>query len=337
VSAPRSLLLAALAVVLAACSTPGPDVAASVGDVRIGLPELETRAAVYRVVGELSGQPCGAPEEGETDESACNRFALSQLIQSEISAGYARSHEIRVDAQEAEDAVVGFETGVGERELRQALAEQGVARADVIDLVSDLLLTRDVGAAVAEEQLGDQALRDAYEEDLARFTTVRVAHILVATQAEAQDVWQKVTADGATPRTFARFARQVSLDTGSAPQGGELGSAVASTYVPEFAAAAIALHPGEISAPVQTQFGWHVIRLDEAQVTSFQDAKPQLLQELGAERFLSWLRARARQLEVEVNPRFGRLDPQTVTVVRISSTGVGSSPASSAEAAPTGP
>jgi hypothetical protein len=313
------------------------DVAATVGDGRIGLPELETRASVYRVIAELSGRPCGEAEEGESEESACNRFALTQLVHAEISNVYAESHDIRIDPQEAEDAVAGFESGVGEQALSRALSREGVARADVLALVRDLLLTRDVGAAVAEEQVGDDALRRAYEDGIARFTTVRVAHILVATEAEAQDVYLEVTAEGATPRTFARFARRVSLDTGSGPQGGGLGSAVASTYVPEFAAAAVALAPGDISRPVQTQFGWHVIRLDDEQVTSFEDAKPQLLQELGGERYSTWLRGRARELEVEVNPRFGRIDLETVMVVRISSTASGSSPSTPAGVDPDGP
>ena len=58
----------------------------------------------------------------------------------------------------------------------------------------------------------------------------------------------------------------MSIDPSAATElGGSLGSAVASTYVPEFAAAATALEPGEISQPVKTEFGWHVIRLvDEA-------------------------------------------------------------------------
>lgn len=316
----RIALVVIAAIALAACTSPRSDVAATVGDDEIGLTQLETRAGVYRAVSELAGQPCGTPEEGESAVSACNRFALGQLVQTAISQGYAQGHAIEVDPQEVEDAVAGFETGVGAEAMAQALADEGVVRSDLVALVRDVLLARTVSAAVAEEQLGDEALRDAYRERIAGFTTVQAAHILVATEAEADRVYRRVTAEGASTDTFARIARRESLDPGSGSSGGVLGSAVASTYVPEFAAAVVALDVGEISRPVETEFGWHVLRLDASQVTPFDEAKEQLVQELGGERYQRWLQDRAAALEVEINPRFGRLDPETVTVSRVSST-----------------
>lgn len=320
---PRRVALVALAALaLAACSTPSSDVAATVGDAEIGLGQLETRAGVYRAVSELSGQPCGAPEEGESAASACNRFALGQLVHTAISEGYALEQGIDVNQQEIDDAVTGFENGVGAEAMATALADQGVVRADVVALVRDVLLTRAVGAAVAEEGLGDDALREAYQDGIAGFTTVQAAHILVATEAEADRVYRRVTASGASPQTFARIARKESLDPGSGSSGGVLGSAVASTYVPEFADAVVALEVGEISRPVETEFGWHVLRLDASQVTPYAEAKDRLIQQLGGDRYQGWLQTRAEELEVEINPRFGRLDPETVTVSRVSSTAV---------------
>ena len=104
-------------------------------------------------------------------------------------------------------------------------------------------------------------LRQQYEDDIASYTTVQVDHILVKTKAEADEVYAQVTAPGATEQDFLDLAKEVSIDPSAKQNSGSLGSAVASTYVPEFAAAAIALEPGEISKPVKTQFGWHVIRM----------------------------------------------------------------------------
>jgi parvulin-like peptidyl-prolyl isomerase len=337
-SARRAAISVLAVVAMTACASPGNDVAATIGDAEIGVAQLETRAAAYRAIGELAGQPCGAAEEGETAASACNRFALSQLVQTAISAGYAEEQGIRVDPQEVEDAVTGFENGVGSQEMSRALAAEGVARSDVLALVQDVLLTRAVGAAVVEEEVGDDALREAYQDDIARFTTVQAAHILVTTEAEADRVYRQVTAAGASTDTFARLARRESLDAESGRSGGVLGSAVASTYVPEFADAVAALEPGEISRPVQTEFGWHVLRLDASQVTPYEEAKDQLVQQIGGDRYQRWLQGRAVELEVDVNPRFGRLDPDTVTVSRVSSTSVDDEPSPSGEAvAPVSP
>jgi peptidyl-prolyl cis-trans isomerase C len=147
-----------------------------------------------------------------------------------------------------------------------------------------------------------------------------VLHILVATREEADDVYRQVTAPGATEKTFMDLARDVSTDTGSAVQGGVLGSSVASTYVPEFGQAAVALEPDEISRPVQSEFGWHVIRLVAKQVTPYAQAKERILQELAGTEFRDWFREQVRALDVEVNPRYGRFDPQTLQVTAVRST-----------------
>src|SRR5207244_6439940 len=88
-------------------------------------------------------------------------------------------------------------------------------------------------------------------------------------KAEAEHVYAEVTAPGATEKTFQDLAKKVSIDTGSASSGGDLGIQTASTFDPTFAQAALALKLGEISKPVHTQFGWHVIRLVSKDVKPF--------------------------------------------------------------------
>lgn len=84
------------------------------------------------------------------------------------------------------------------------------------------------------------------------------SHILVETEEEAQAI--KTELDGGAD--FAELAKQKSTGP-SGPKGGELGWFSKGMMVPEFETAAVALQPGEISQPVQTQFGWHVLRLNE--------------------------------------------------------------------------
>ena len=133
---------------------------------------------------------------------------------------------------------------------------------------------------------------------------MQVDHILVKTKAEADDVYAQVTAPGATEQDFLDLAKEVSIDPSAKQNSGSLGSAVASTYVPAFAAAAIALEPGEISKPVKSQFGWHVIRMVKKDVQSFEEAKPQLLDSAAATTaFNAWLTE-------QVVGRHGRHQPQ---------------------------
>jgi peptidyl-prolyl cis-trans isomerase C len=91
----------------------------------------------------------------------------------------------------------------------------------------------------------------------------RARHILVATEAFAQNIIQQLNRGG----DFAALARKESMDSGQS--GGELGWFSPTQMVPEFATAVANLKKGEItSKPVQTKFGWHVIQLEETRETT---------------------------------------------------------------------
>jgi peptidyl-prolyl cis-trans isomerase C len=100
-------------------------------------------------------------------------------------------------------------------------------------------------------------------------------HILVEKEADAKAIIVKLK----TGAKFEDLAKQ-SKDPGSAENGGDLGFAPASTYVKEFGDALVKLKKGEVTqTPVKTQFGYHVIRLDDvrdAKIPSFEEAKPQI-------------------------------------------------------------
>lgn len=122
-------------------------------------------------------------------------------------------------------------------------------------------------------------------------------HILVATEAEAKDVIAQLK-KGAK---FEALAKKRSKDTGSGARGGDLDWAAPGNFVKEFSDAMVALPKGKYTeTPVKTQFGWHVIRLDDirdAQLPKLEDIKPQIAQQLGQQKlqkFQEDLRAKAK-------------------------------------------
>lgn len=150
------------------------------------------------------------------------------------------------------------------------------------------LTLADVATSV---QVSDEVLAERYERDKARFVqpeTRKAAHILIAVDdaasderaaAEARDVYQKLKEGG----DFAALAKQHSKDTASAAQGGDLGWAGRDTYVKEFADRLFGMQQGEISEPVKTQFGYHIIRLDGVRAPagrSFDDVRFELSMQL---------------------------------------------------------
>ena len=124
----------------------------------------------------------------------------------------------------------------------------------------------------------------------------RARHILVETQAQADAILASLKKGG----KFEDIARKQSKDPGSGANGGDLDWAAPGNYVKEFSDAMVALSKGQVSAPVQSQFGFHIIRLDdvrEAQLPPLADVKPQIVQQMTQQRLATFqqeLRAKAK-------------------------------------------
>ena len=139
--------------------------------------------------------------------------------------------------------------------------------------------------------VSDADLHAQYEKEKSQLTTPEkrhARHILIPVSSPGEDAAalkqaQDLYAQAKAGKDFGALARQYSKDPGSAPSGGDLGWADKSTFVPPFADALFSMKPGEIRGPVKTQFGYHIIKLEEIQAgkgKSFEEARPQLESEL---------------------------------------------------------
>jgi peptidyl-prolyl cis-trans isomerase C len=151
-------------------------------------------------------------------------------------------------------------------------------------------------------QVTDAAVQAIYKADFAGKpgpTQVEARHILVKTQAQAEAIIVQLN-HGAN---FAKLAEKDSIDPGAA-NGGELGWFTQDQMVPAFANAAFALKPGEYTkAPVQTQFGWHVILCEgrrTAPPQSFDEAKGQISQQIADAAIKSTLAAARSKVTVQL-------------------------------------
>ena len=109
-------------------------------------------------------------------------------------------------------------------------------------------------------------------------TEYRARHILVESEAEAKSLLAQLKAGA----KFEDLAKKHSKDPGSGERGGDLDFAKADAYVPEFSQAMVKLKKGEMTeTPVKTQFGWHIIKLEDervAQFPEFEEVKAQIMQ-----------------------------------------------------------
>jgi peptidyl-prolyl cis-trans isomerase C len=180
------------------------------------------------------------------------------------------------------------------------------------------LLAGEVVNQISTEAVTDEALQSAYDSTYAGAapsTEYNASHILVATEEEALAVIARIEGG----EDFAAIAQEVSLDTGSGASGGELGWFGPGMMVPEFEQAVVVLAEGggngTISPPVQSQFGWHVVRLNETrpqEPATLDEMRPQLEDQLRGEA----IQARLAELEAAatiVRPEAGAFDPAVIS------------------------
>ena len=143
------------------------------------------------------------------------------------------------------------------------------------------VLAADVTREVLDAAISDEAVRALYDKRYAEAdsgTEYRAAHILVKTEEEAQAIIDEIEGGA----NFAALAQEHSTGP-SGPSGGDLGWFGKGVMVPEFFDAVAALGEGGISAPLKTQFGWHVIKLRETRVKErppLEDVRGKLISEL---------------------------------------------------------
>jgi len=190
---------------------------------------------------------------------------------------------------------------------QEAIAQEAVKRG----------LDKNAEGSVALEIARQQALAQLYLQDYAKRNPIteeamkkeyerakadigekefKTRHILVKTEDEAKAIIAQIKKGG----NFEKIAAEKSLDS-SKGNGGDLGWSGPERYVPPFAAALKKLKKGQLTdAPVQSQFGWHVIRLDDERARkfpSFEEVKPQIqnqLQQQQQQKIVSDLRSKAK-------------------------------------------
>jgi hypothetical protein len=190
-------------------------------------------------------------------------------------------------------------------------------------LVEDFARVAALERALTGTGVSDEEVRRFYESNAALFRQQSCSrHILVPTLEAASAIRARIDAG----EDFAAIARAESTDRGgqgggSAAQGGDLGCQPRNTFVPEFQAALDALTPGQVSAPVQTQFGFHVIQLVERRDVPLEEAAPLIRRQLeqqaaGQGAVARFVNDAVGDAEITVNPRYGSFEKGDTPGVR---------------------
>jgi len=164
-------------------------------------------------------------------------------------------------------------------------------------IVADAYIRKTVQPKITEAKL-----KKRYEQLAAKFKPedeVRARHILVPTEKEAEELLKQIK-DGAD---FAKLASEKSKDTGSMKQGGDLGYFTRGAMVKPFADAAFAMKVGDVSEkPVKTDFGYHIIKLEDRRKSSpppMAEVKDQLTNQVGQEIVQEMIKNMEKKAKIE--------------------------------------
>ena len=226
------------------------------------------------------------------------RQILDDLIMDRLLSKAASGIIISKEEVEAEIEKIKSQFS-SEDEFQQQLAAVGQTPEKLAETLSKILRQRqwvesqikDV-AAVTEEDA--KKFYDENREQFEEAEQVKASHILFMVKNAAPEEEVKTALDKARQAAtrakkedFKKLAIELSEEPGAKESGGDLGYFTADRMVPEFSAAAFALQPGEVSEPIRTQFGWHVIKVEDrkpAGVSPFEEVKEQLESYLQADK-----------------------------------------------------
>lgn len=255
-------------------------------------------------VATVNGNPIEKDALYEQLVKTSGQDTLNVMITDEILDQEAEKANIKVTQEELDEEMAVYEESYGGKEaLTAAVESSGLTMEDLTkEMEMYVTIEKLIGPDIEVTDEEIEAYFEENKESLAQTEQVEASHILTATKEEADEVAAKL-ADGGD---FAELAKEYSTDTATAENGGELGSFGAGEMAAEFEEAAFAMEVDEISDPVETEYGFHIIKVTdktEAAEANLEDSKEQIEnllfdQKLNAE-YSTWMAEKQQSYEID--------------------------------------
>ncbi|MGQ7278597.1 peptidylprolyl isomerase [Brevibacillus thermoruber] len=239
--------------------------------------EFETFLRVINFLNPMQGQMIEAADQ-EMLKTFAREFTATKILAAKADAAIEK--ESRETAEKSFDKIKGQYLsllGKDEAKFDKLMENQGVSKDVVIDQMT--LINNSIN--VLKKNIDDAALKKMYDGmNKESLTVASVRHILISTEKRKPEEALKLANDLAARlkkgEDFAKLAKEYSDDPGSKDTGGLYEDADVSQWVPEFKDAALNLPIGQISEPVKTDYGYHVMKVESRKQKSFDEMKEQL-------------------------------------------------------------
>jgi parvulin-like peptidyl-prolyl isomerase len=280
---------ASLALLAAACggtssATLGSDDVAVVGDQQISKDQFHQLMA--RAQKSYAAQKRAFPKPGSAEYEQLKGQAITFLVQQAEVEEQAKNLGIDIGDDKVDKEIARYKKqfyGGSDARYEKAVKQQGLTDEQARDAIRQQLISQALFKKVTGSvTISDAAIKDYYNTHKTQYVqpeTREVRHILVTKKALADSLYQQVKGGA----DFAKLAKQYSKDPGSAANGGKLTVSKGQT-VPAFDKMAFSLKNGEISQPVHTQYGYHIIQalsaIKPATTTSLNQVRASIKQQL---------------------------------------------------------
>ncbi|MGE8081525.1 peptidylprolyl isomerase [Peribacillus loiseleuriae] len=245
-------------------------------------------------VAEVDGNKISKDELYDALVSQYGATVLDTIITNKLVDLEAEKAKVKITDKEIQVELDKMIESYGGKDTFEAqLASSGLKTADIEDDIRSYLKT--VKLLEPRIKITDDEMKKYFEankDQYAQAEQVEASHILVKDEATAKEVAKKL-ADGGD---FAKLAKEYSTDTANASNGGKLGYFGKGEMAPEFEKAAFSLNVNEISDPVKTDFGYHIIQVTgkkAAKAANFEDSKEDIKEALKtqklSEEFPTWI------------------------------------------------
>ena len=270
-------------------AAPLPDPVARVNGVGIPAADFQKALNAFNKSPSAAQVPPGKEKEVQ-------QFLLNQMLGGELMYQVAQKTPVKDQDKKIADALAKLKTRFKtEDDFKKGLQEQGMAEKDLRELIRRNVIIENYieQEIVPKQQVTDAEVKAFYDKNPETFTQseqVRASHILItvdakATDAEKKKAKEKIEALLKQVKTGADFSKLAQENSGcpSSKQGGDLGYFGKGQMVKSFEEAAWSLKPGEVSGVVETQFGYHIIKVSEkkaASKISFDEVKAKIADNL---------------------------------------------------------
>lgn len=261
------------------------------------------------------------PKAGTPEFQSLQTQAVAYLVQREEYAREAEGLDVAITDKQIDDRIAEVKKqyfGDDQKKLDAQLKQQGyTTEAFRADIEAQLLSEGITEKLTADVQVTDADVKKYYAENTTQYTIAQsrdIRHILVKTKAEADSIYDQLRSGG----DFAALAKSKSLDPGSKDNGGKLTVSKGQTVAP-FDKVAFQLKVDELSTPVKTEFGFHVIQalgpVKAGSTTPLKDVedqiKAQLLEEKKSSAVNAWAQEIQKKYEDKVQYAAGYAPPDT--------------------------